>query len=274
MTAPPPDAVSLYRGRIMHARLGAIPHRFAYRLFWILVDLDRLEEADRAALPFSVNRGNLVSFHERDHGPRDGSGLRAHAERLLAEAGVAVPGGRMLLLCLPRVLGYAFNPLSITFAYRPDGTLAAMLHEVRNTFGERHTYVEAVLSSSGPAHRIPKAFRVSPFLGMDLAYRFTVRPPGEEVGIRILVERAGAPVLSTASRARRLPLTTGTVLRAFLALPLMTFKVTAGIHWEALRLWIKGVRTVGPVRPVAGDRLPGDSVAPGTGPVPCGGEAA
>jgi hypothetical protein len=263
----------------MHARLGPIPHRFTYRLVWILVDLDRLEEADRAALPFSVNRANLVSFHERDHGPRDGSGLRAHAERLLAEAGVPPPGGRMLLLCLPRVLGYAFNPLSITFAYRPDGTLAALLHEVRNTFGERHTYVEGVPAGSGAAaHLTPKAFRVSPFLGMDLAYRFTVRPPAEEVGVRILVERAGAPVLSTALRARRLPLATGTVLRAILGAPLATFKVTAGIHWEALRLWGKGVRTVGRAcpasSPAAVDRPPGDSVAPGRAPVPCGGEAA
>ncbi len=245
MTAPPPDAVSLYRGRIMHARLGPIPHRFAYRLFWILVDLDRLEEADRAALPFSVNRGNLVSFHERDHGPRDGSGLRAHAERLLAEAGVEAPGGRMLLLCLPRVLGYAFNPLSITFAYRPDGTLAALLHEVRNTFGERHTYVEAGPSGSGPAaHLTPKAFRVSPFLGLQARYDFRLAPPAEALRLHILESDAEGPVLAAGFTARRRDLTSRAALAALAAIPLMTLKVVAAIHWEALRLWLKTVPIV------------------------------
>ena len=125
----------------MHARLKPMGHRFSYRVMSLLIDLDRLEEADRQCSLFGVNRAALYSFNEADHGERDGSSLRAYAQRCAAEHGIDLTGGRVLLLCYPRLLGYTFNPLSVYFCYRADGALALMIYEVRNTFGDIHAYV-------------------------------------------------------------------------------------------------------------------------------------
>src|SRR5215468_6664041 len=107
------DAASLYFGKVMHARLKPMGHRFSYRVMSLLIDLDRLEDADRQSPLFGVNRAALYSFHERDHGPRDGSPLRAYAGQRAAEHGIDLTGGSVLLLCYPRLFGYTFNPLSV-----------------------------------------------------------------------------------------------------------------------------------------------------------------
>ncbi len=163
-------AAFLYRGDVMHARLKPMSHRFVYRVLNLLIDLDRLDEADRQSRLFGVNRGALYSFHERDHGPRDGSPLAAYVRALAANAGVDLSGGRILLLCYPRLLGYAFNPLSVYYGYRADGTLALLVYEVRNTFGEHHSYVCPVLPGEVGAGGIRQArnkrMYVSPFIGM------------------------------------------------------------------------------------------------------------
>ena len=137
MTSPR-VAAALYLGRVMHARLKPIGHRFSYRVMCLLIDLDRLEAANRQSRLFGVNRAALYSFHEADHGERDGSPLRLYAQRCAAERGIDLTGGRVLLLCYPRLLGYTFNPLSVYFCYRADGELALLIYEVRNTFGDIH----------------------------------------------------------------------------------------------------------------------------------------
>lgn len=242
----PDDAASLFRGSVMHARLKPVGHRFRYSVFNLLIDLGRLDEADEASALFSVNGPNLISFHERDHGPRDGSSLRAHAERVLGEAGLDLAGGRVLLLCYPRILGAVFNPLSIYYAYGRDGALAAVIYEVRNTFGETHSYVAPVvageLSAAGLRQERDKRFYVSPFNGMAMRYAFRLRPPTDEIAVRILETDSGGPLLSATFHGRRKPLTTLSLLSAWLAVPLLTAKVVGGIHWEALRLWLKGMR--------------------------------
>jgi DUF1365 family protein len=136
---PVDPAASLYFGDVMHARLKPMGHRFSYRVMSLLIDLDRLEAADRECRLFGVNRPALYSFHEADHGRRDGSSLRLHAQHCAAEHGVDLTGGRVLLLCYPRLLGYTFNPLSAYFCYRANGDLALMIYEVRNTFGDIHS---------------------------------------------------------------------------------------------------------------------------------------
>ena len=243
---PPAAAVSLYRGPVMHARMRPVPHRFSYDVFSIAIDLDRLEEAGTASALFSVDRANVVSFRQSDHGPCDGTPLASHARRLLAEAGLAAPVARVLLLAYPRILGYVFNPISVYFAYGDDGALLGAIYEVRNTFGELHHYVAPVedgeLSTAGLRQERTKAFHVSPFLGMDLTYRFRVVPPGDEVRLRILEEGDDGPVLSATFAGRREAMTTTRLLRTLSRLPLMTIKVIAAIHLEALRLWIKGLR--------------------------------
>jgi DUF1365 family protein len=241
-------AAALYFGEVMHARLKPIAHRFSYRVMSLLIDLDRLEEADRLSPLFGVNRAALYSFHEADHGERDGSPLRRYAQRRAAEHGVDLAGGRVLLLCYPRLFGYAFNPLSVYFCYRADGELALMIYEVRNTFGEIHPYVLAVkpgeISAAGIRQEQDKLFYVSPFIGMAMRYHFRVSPPGERIKLRILETDCEGPLLAATFNGRRRALTSAALLRSFFALPVVSLKIVAAIHWEALRLWLKGLRLV------------------------------
>jgi DUF1365 family protein len=170
----------------------------------------------------SVNRFNLVSFFEADHGPRNGSPLRAHIDALLAPCGIDLGGGRVLLLCYPRILGYVFNPLSVYYAYDRGNALKAIVYEVRNTFGELHTYVAPVeagtLNESGLRQERDKRFYVSPFLDMAMRYHFRLLPPGESVKVRILETDADGPILSATFSGRRADVTSATLARACLRL--------------------------------------------------------
>lgn len=242
---PPSDAAALYTGKVMHARMKPVAHRFTYEVFSTLLDLDRLEEAARASSFFSVGRFNLVSFFEKDHGRRDGSSLRAHVNGLLREAGLAAPA-RVMLLCYPRILGFTFNPLSVYWCYDARGALAALVYEVRNTFGEMHTYVAPVrageVSAAGVRQARDKIFYVSPFMDMDMRYHFRLQPPGDRIGVRILETDAEGPILAATFSGSRRPFTTRALVAACARLPFLTLKIVAAIHVEALRLWIKGLR--------------------------------
>jgi uncharacterized protein len=244
----PTEAAALYFGAVMHARLKPVGHRFSYRVMSLLIDLDRLDDADRKSALFAVNRAALYSFHEADHGDRDGSPLRAYAQARAAEHGVDLTDGRVLLLCYPRLFGYTFNPLSVYFCYRADGRLALIIYEVRNTFGEIHAYVLPVkpgeASCAGIRQTQHKLFYVSPFIDMAMRYHFHISPPGEHVRLRILETGSEGPHFAATFSGRRRSLTTRALVRSFLALPLVTFKIVAAIHWEALRLWLKGVALV------------------------------
>jgi DUF1365 family protein len=241
-------AVALYFGDVMHARLKPMGHRFSYRVMSLLLDLDRLQEADRQTPLFGINRAALYSFRESDHGRRDGSSLRAYAQACAAEHGIDLTGGRVLLLSYPRLLGYTFNPLSTYFCHTEDGALALIIYEVRNTFGDIHAYVLPVRagehSEAGIRQAQDKLFYVSPFLQMPMRYHFRVSPPGQSVKLRILETDAEGPMLVATFHGKRRALTTAALLRSFFALPMVTFKIMAAIHWEALRLWIKGARLV------------------------------
>ena len=235
---------AVYVGRVMHSRTQPMRHRFSYRVFSLLLDLDALPALAGRLKLFSYNRFNLFAFFDRDHGPRDGGLLRPWVERQLAAAGIDLSGGRIFLHCFPRLLGYVFNPISIYFCYHADGRLLAILYEVKNTFGEQHGYLIGV----APDHPVgtpifqgcSKNFYVSPFLPMDCSYRFRVHAPGPELSILIRQTMAAGEVLIAAHNARAEPISDGTLLRAWLSHPLMNLKVMAGIHWEALRLWRKG----------------------------------
>jgi len=245
---PPAAAAALYFGEVMHARLKPIGHRFSYRVMSLLIDLDRLDEADRLSPLFGVDRAALYSFRQSDHGPRDGSALRGYAERCAAAQGVDLTGGRVLLLCYPRLLGYTFNPLSAYFCYAAGGELALIIYEVRNTFGDIHAYVLPVRpgerSAAGIRQQQDKLFYVSPFIEMAMRYHFRVSPPGDDVKLRILETDRDGPLLAATFHGRREALSTAALLRSFLSLPLVTLKIMAAIHWEALWLWIKGARLV------------------------------
>lgn len=239
-------AACLYRGTVMHARLRPVGHRFSYRVFALLLDIDRLDEAGRLTPLLSMGRFNLLSFHARDHGALGVRSLRAHVEGLLGARGIEVAGGRIRLLCYPRVLGVGFNPLCVYFCEDRGGRLAAVVHEVRNTFGERHAYVLPVRPGDLDGERLSqgadKAFYVSPFVPLAGRYRFRLRLPGERVAVHILEGDDAGPILAAGFRGERRPLSTREVLAACLAAPLLTWKVVAAIRYEALRLWAKGLR--------------------------------
>lgn len=235
---------ALYVGMVMHRRLKPRVHRFRYRTFWMLLDLDELPLLNRRLRLFSLNRFNLFSFHERDHGTADGTPLRRHVEKHLAAAGLDLGGGAIRLFCMPRVLGYGFNPLSIYFCHHRTGALAALLYEVHNTFGERHSYLIPVDPAQHGAIRqsSEKCFYVSPFMDMALSYTFRVVAPEARVSVAIRSADAEGDVLIAALSGQRKPLTDARLMIAFIGHPLLTLKVIGAIHWEALRLVLKGIR--------------------------------
>ena len=239
----------LYSGKVMHQRMKPFGHRFEYKVFSLLIDLDRLEAVGRLSWLFSVNRFNLVSFYESDHidariSPAE-KGIRAYAERLFMNAGMARPA-RIELLAYPRVLGHAFNPISLYYAHDESDALAGMVYEVRNTFGERHTYVcpveDGQLTEAGLRQTRTKIFHVSPFIDMGARYDFRVGRPGEELQFRILESDAEGPLLAASFSGKATHLATGPIVRQLLKIPLLGFKIVAGIHFEALRLWPKGAK--------------------------------
>lgn len=247
---PAAEDGALYDGRVMHARLGAVRHRFVYRVFSLLADLDALPALDARLRLFAYNRAGAVSFHDRDHGARDGGPLRPWVDALLRRAGLPT-GGRIRILCFPRVLGYVFNPISVYFCDSPEGALQAVVYEVKNTFGDQHPYLMPVSpADAGKAtltHACDKALHVSPFMPMAQHYRFRLAPPADRYALAIFhgdgrLDAPGGPALVATHVARRRPLTDAALARRLAAVPPMTVKVTAGIHWEALRLWSKGAR--------------------------------
>lgn len=237
---------ALYFGPVMHRRLKPKRHRLKYSVFSVLVDLDELDRLDAEIPCFSRNRWNLFSFYDRDFGPGDGSQLRTWVTEHLSEADIHLQGGRIELLCYPRMFGYVFNPLSVYFCYDDHDDLRAILYEVSNTFGERHTYLipvadprEAVVRQS-----CPKNFYVSPFIEMQGAYRFRIKKDDRSLAVAITESDPDGPLLHASFTAQRRPMSQRELLRAFISHPLMTLKIVGGIHWEALHLWRKGVRLV------------------------------
>ena len=244
---PPTEAAAaLYPGDVMHQRLRPFGHRFTYSVFSLLVDIDRLDEVDRLSPLLSVNRRNLVSFRAADQTEKEGETLRAFADRLLAGAGLTKPAARILLLSYPRIFGYAFNPISVYFAYDDAGQLTALIYAVRNTFGERHSYVARIsdgdITEAGIRQSLAKRFHVSPFIGMDARYHFRILPPGRAVRLRIHETEGGEAVLSATFCGHEQTLCTRALAASLLRIPFMTWKIMAGIHWEALKLWLKGAR--------------------------------
>jgi DUF1365 family protein len=236
-------ASCMYDAVVVHARTRPVAHRLRYRIAALLLDLDELPLLSRGMRLFSHNRANLTSFHERDHGGGARGGLRDWVEARLRDGGIAPDGGAIRLLCMPRVLGHVFNPLSVFFCHRRDGTLAAVLYEVNNTFGQRHSYLIPVHSAARPLRQsCDKCFYVSPFMPMRMTYDFTIEPPDDAVGVGIRVGDADGLMLTATLHGRRRRLTDAALLTGVLRMQLLGLKVVAGIHWEAFRLWRKGLR--------------------------------
>lgn len=264
------EASALYRGEVRHHRLRPRDHRLRYRVFWLLLDLAEIDGLDRRLRLFSRDRFNLLAFYDRDHGDRSGGDLRSHVTACLARAGVDIGSGPIRLLTMPRVLGYVFNPISVYYCHMPDGTLAAMVYEVASTFGEHHAYVVPIAEPDRASGRIrqaaAKALYVSPFLDMDMDYRFSGHAPGMQLRLAVLCADAQGPLLTASLAAHRRPLSDRDLAYAVAAMPLLTLKVIVAIHWEALKLWLKGVRLTRRPAPAAEGVTVGAALRPTT---PC-----
>jgi uncharacterized protein len=230
---------TLYIGHVSHARLQPFRHSFRYRIFAMLLDLDALP---RAKL-FSHNRFNLLSFHDKDHGASDGSSAKSWAIQILGSAGLSPDASWTIkLLCFPRLWGFAFNPLAIYYCIDAAGILQASIQQVSNTFGERHSYIlrHGIDPKAAQARKI---FHVSPFMPLDGQYRFHLPLPADELSVMIkYLDSNGATRLIATQTGEATPATSAHMLRAVLTHPLMTLKVVAAIHWQALKLWRKGAK--------------------------------
>jgi DUF1365 family protein len=214
-------------------------------MFQILFDLDDLPDLSRRLRLFSHNRLNVFSFYDRDHGDADAGCLRAYVDRILGAAGIRLGGGRIALLCMPRLFGHVFNPLSVYYCRDGTGALLAMIYEVNNTFGQRHTYViPAAPTDDGVTRQTcAKGFYVSPFMDMDMTYEFTMTTPGDTVSTVVNGRGpTGAPLIHAAFAGKRRELTDSVLGQALLSYPFLTLGVVFAIHWEALKLFAKGLR--------------------------------
>jgi DUF1365 family protein len=237
-------SAQLYFGTVMHSRLRPRRNRFVYRVFFLRFRLDEIERLPRAL--FSLDRWNLFSFHRRDHGPRDGSELLPWVRDLLKREGVEAADGAVWLQAFPRVLGYVFNPVSFWLCEDRDARLRAVLCEVNNTFREHHFYLVAHADGRAiePADQLVarKVFHVSPFFSVHGSYRFRFDVTSAQSAVRIDHFDADGPLLATGVRGQSRELTARNLLRAFIVYPWMTLGVILRIHYQALRLWLTGVR--------------------------------
>ncbi|GAK46214.1 conserved protein [Tepidicaulis marinus] len=235
---------ALYDAAVMHRRFVPRAHGFSYKVFYGLFDLDELPRLDKALRFFSLGKRNLFSFYPQDHGNGRDTDLRGWAESVLRGCGQSEAPARILLLAHPRMLGFAFNPLSIFYCFDGAGRLTALLYQVTNTFGERHVYPCLVEEGGTPqavTHETGKLLYVSPFNPARGHYRLKLSQPGEKLFVHIRYHLDGALTLVAGLQGRQAALSDAALLKRFLRFPFMTFKVVAGIHFEALRLWLKKV---------------------------------
>jgi DUF1365 family protein len=242
----------LFTGRVAHVRHIPPVNKFSYRIWMLSVDLDRLDDIVAGSRLFRRRRFAAIALCEADHGPRDGGPLRPWVTQHLRAAGLAEAAARIHFLCIPRVLGFAFNPIAFYFCHDAEGRLRAVLHQVKNTFGGQHTYLLPVApSESQPGamvrQRTAKRLHVSPFFDMQGGYRFSFVAPdfAAEATDFILAIRYGTPAerrLTASMRLHGARLTDGALLRVIAAMPLMPIKVVAAIHAQAVRLWWRGAR--------------------------------
>lgn len=244
----------LYYSTVMHDRVKPVRHRFVYQTGTFLFDLDELPQLEtRLGKRFGIrlfgyNRPGLFSLYDQDYATGKSHTLKQHVQHLLAENG-SQPAHRIELLCMPRHLGYSFNPLCIFFCYDADNTLYCTLYQVSNTFSQKHIYsVEAQPIQEGQQpvlrHQADKLFYVSPFINMDCQYRFRIATPGEVLKVLIRQEDQEGLLLNATLTGKSTPLTASGLIAMALKRPLFTYKVIAGIHWEALRLWLKKIPLV------------------------------
>ena len=234
----------IYTGKVIHRRFKPKEHFFKYSVFSLLIDLDELVDIQKEISIFSYNKFNIISFFEKDHGERDSSSLKNWVYSNLKKIGIEEEV-KIQLLCYPRIFGYVFNPLSIFFVYDKSLKLIAILYEVKNTFGEQHTYVFKVEGQNKLIqNNCSKKFHVSPFIEMDCNYFFRILNPEQKLSVVIDQYDQEGKILFASQDGERSDLTSKNLMNSYLKHPLMTFKIISAIHFEAFKLWIKGIKFI------------------------------
>tara|TARA_Y100000590_G_scaffold440724_1_gene566487 strand:+ start:1734 stop:2504 length:771 start_codon:yes stop_codon:yes gene_type:complete len=235
----------IYSGFVTHRRFKPKRHFFTYKTFSLFIDLTEIKSLGKKINFFSYNRFNILSFYDVDHGPRDGTSLVNWVKDTLADAKINIGSGSIKLLCYPRFFGYVFNPLSIFYCYDENLNLKAILYEVKNTFNEQHTYVFSATSLSNLIlHKCDKKFYVSPFIEMKTFYNFRLLKPGKILSVFIKQRDINGTLLTACQVGKKIEMSSKNLFFQFLTHPLMSFKVILAIHFEAFRLWFKGVKHV------------------------------
>ena len=235
----------IYNGQVIHKRFKPKQHFFKYNVFSLLLDLSEIDELDKKISFFSYNKFNLISFFDKDHGERNGNSLVEWVKFNLKKIGIDTINIKIKLLCYPRIFGYVFNPLSIFFVYDRNSKLIAILYEVKNTFGEQHTYIFKVEGQNKLIqNNCSKKFHVSPFIEMDCNYFFRILNPEEKLSVIIDQYDQEGKILFASQDGIRSDLNNKNLMNSYLKHPLMTFKIISAIHFEAFKLWIKGIKFI------------------------------
>ena len=235
----------IYIGSVIHKRFKPKKHFFKYSVFSLFLDLDEINELDQQIPFFSYNKFNILSFFDKDHGHRDGSSIRNWLIHVLKKKNISTISIKIKILCYPRIFGYVFNPLSIFFIYDADSNPIAILYEVKNTFGEQHTYVFKInIKDQHISNNCKKKFYVSPFMDLESKYFFKVLIPNERLSVIIDQRDKEGKLLFASQDGERVKISSKNLLISYLKHPLMTLKIISAIHYEALKLWMKGIKLV------------------------------
>ena len=236
---------AIYNGQVIHKRFKPKVHHFKYKVFSLLLDLSELEILDKKVNFFSFNKFNLISFHEKDHGERDGSSLKLWVKKNLEKNNIQHKDIKIKILCYPRIFGFVFNPLSVFYVYNLEDQLISILYEVKNTFGEQHTYIFKVLKDSNLIqNNCSKKFHVSPFIDMNCNYFFKLLKPGNKISVIIDQYDSKDKILYASQDGIRSDFNTKYLIKSYLKNPIMTFKIIIAIHYEAFKLWAKGIKFI------------------------------
>ena len=236
---------AIYNGQVIHKRFKPKVHYFRYNVFSLLIDLSELETIDKKISFFSLNKFNLISFYEKDHGERDGSSLINWVNKNLEKNNIPIQDIKIKILCYPRILGFVFNPLSVFYVYNLQNKLISILYEVKNTFGEQHTYIFKITKDENLVqNKCAKKFHVSPFIEMDCNYFFRLLKPGDKISVIIDQYDKEDKILFASQDGIRTDFNSKELIKSYLKHPLMTFKIIIAIHYEAFKLWIKGIKFI------------------------------
>ena len=235
----------IYTGNVVHKRFKPKIHYFKYKVFSLLIDLSEIKLLDQNLKIFSYNKFNIVSFYDKDHGARNGSSIKDWVISNLKKNKIDTENIQIKLLCYPRIFGYVFNPLSVFYIYDRSSNLISILYEVKNTFGEQHTYVfKTEINHNLIQHTCKKKFHVSPFIEMDCTYFFRLLKPGNKISVIIDQNDNNGKILYASQDGVRSDINNINLIKSYLKHPLMTFKIIFAIHYEAFKLWSKGIKFI------------------------------